>query len=128
MSEMMTTPGAAGWIQHSGPDSAAAQKFYRDVIGWKITDMPMQDGTSYSGIMLGDDNPIGGFSPMPEDKAAWTVFVTVKDVDACTEKAKKAGATILAGPMDVPGVGRMTTMLDPQGARIAVITYESMRK
>ena len=123
----ITTPGIAGWIEHSGPDSAAAKAFYRDVIGWQIADMPMQDGSSYSGIMLGEA-PIGGFSPLPADDAEWTVFVTVEDVDATTEKARKAGATILNGPMDVPGVGRMTVMNDPQGARIAAITYESMQK
>ncbi len=122
----MTTPGIAGWIEHSGPDAASAKAFYRDVLGWQIADMPMQDGSSYSGIMVGE-GPIGGFSPMPADDAAWTIFVTVEDVDTCAAKAKSAGAGILAGPMDVPGVGRMVVMNDPQGARIAAITYESMR-
>ena len=127
MSEHMTTPGNAGWIQFSGPDAAAARAFYRDVIGWNITDMPMQDGSSYPGIMVGD-GPIGGFSPMPEDSGAWTIYVTVEDVDGSTQRARDAGANILSGPMDMPGIGRMTTLIDPQGARIALITYESMQK
>ncbi len=126
MSETMTTPGVAGWIEFAGPDTAAAKKFYSDVLGWHIGEIPMQDGHGYSGIMVGD-GPIGGFSPMPEDSGSWTIYVTVTDVDACTEKAKAAGATVLSGPMDVPGVGRMTTITDPQGARIAMITYESMQ-
>ena len=123
----MTTPGTAGWIEHSGPDAAAARKFYRDVIGWQIGDIPMQDGSGYSAIMVGE-GPIGGFSPMPAEDGAWTIYVTVEDVDACAQKAKAAGATILTDPMDIPGVGRITVMKDPQGARIAAITYESMRK
>lgn len=127
MSETMTTPGIAGWIQFSGPDAAAAKTFYREVIGWTIADMPMQDGSSYSGIMVGD-GPIGGFSPMPESTGAWTIYVTVEDVDGSTQRAKDAGATILAGPVDMPGIGRMTNLIDPQGARIALITYESMEK
>ena len=126
MSETMTTPGIAGWIEFAGPDTAAAKKFYSDVMGWHIGEIPMQDGHGYSGIMVGD-GPIGGFSPMPEDSGSWTIYVTVTDVDACTEKAKAAGATVLSGPMNVPGVGRMTTITDPQGARIAMITYESMQ-
>ena len=122
----MTTPGAAGWIEFSGPDAAAAKKFYADVMGWTVADMPMQDGGGYTGIMVGEE-PIGGFNPMPADTGTWTIYVTVPDVDASTDRAKEAGATILSGPMDYPGVGRMTTIVDPQGARIAMITYESMQ-
>ncbi len=122
----MTTPGAAGWIQYSGPDGAAAKKFYSEVLGWTIADMPMEDGHSYSGIMVGEE-PIGGFSPMPEENGGWTIYVTVSDVNASTEKAKEAGATIVSGPDDVAGVGRMSTIIDPSGARIAMITYESMQ-
>lgn len=127
MANEMTTPGVAGWIEYSGPDAAKAKKFYRDIIGWNIADMPMQDGSSYSGIMVGE-GPIGGFSPVPEDQANWTIYVTVDDVDARTAQAKKAGAQIVSGPADTPGVGRMATIVDPQGARVALITYESMQK
>ncbi|MHA1525132.1 MAG: hypothetical protein ACTSY1_12145 [Alphaproteobacteria bacterium] len=49
----MTTVGAAGWISHNGPDNSAAQKFYSEVVGWKIADMPLQDGTKLPGIMVG---------------------------------------------------------------------------
>ncbi len=126
MNEHMTRPGVAGWIQYTGPDNTAAKQFYRDVVGWTITDMPMQDGSSYSGIMVGD-SPIGGFSPYPEDRGNWTAFITVDDVDACAARATDAGATILSGPMDAPGVGRIVTLRDPQGARIALITYQSMQ-
>ena len=127
MSTTMTTVGNAGWIQYSGPDATAAKKFYKDVIGWNIADMPMEDGTSYSGIML-EDGPIGGFSPMVEPSGSWTIYVTVADVDASTKLAKNAGATITTEPMDMPGIGRMSSLVDPQGARLSLITYESMQK
>ena len=125
MSATMTTPGVAGWIEFSGPDTAAAKSFYSEVMGWTIADMPMKDGSSYPGIMVGD-GPIGGFSPRPADKGGWMIYVTVPDVDASVERARKSGATIINDPMDMPGVGRMATIADPQGAEIALITYESM--
>ena len=126
MSITMTTPGAAGWIEYAGPDSTAAKAFYRDIIGWSINDMPMQDGSSYPGIIV-NDTPIGGFSPKPLEQGTWTIYVTVQDVDACVDRARQAGATILAEPMDMPGIGRAATVLDPQGARLSLITYESMQ-
>ncbi|WP_170431739.1 VOC family protein [Ruegeria arenilitoris] len=121
----MTTIGNSGWIGHSGPDQGKAKAFYQEVLGWTINDMPMQDGSSYSAAVVGE-TAIGGFSPMPEDQGSWTIFFTVADVDASVAKAAAKGATIVQPAMDMPGVGRMSTLIDPQGARFALITYESM--
>lgn len=121
----MTTVGNAGWIGHSGPDQGEAKAFYQEVLGWTINDMPMQDGSSYSAVVV-DETAIGGFSPRPEDSGSWTIFFTVPNVDASVEKAQAKGAALIQPAMDMPGVGRMATMTDPQGARFALITYESM--
>ncbi|MEO0497853.1 MAG: VOC family protein [Pseudomonadota bacterium] len=121
----MTTLGNSGWIGHSGPNQGKAKAFYQDVLGWTINDMPMQDGSSYSAAVIGE-TAIGGFSPMPEDGGSWTIYFTVSDVDASVAKAEAKGATVLQPTMDMPGVGRMATLTDPQGARFALITYESM--
>ena len=64
MTNPMQTHGAANWIQHSGSDPAAARKFYESALGWNVNDMPMQDGSAYAGIVVGE-NPIGGFMPHP---------------------------------------------------------------
>ncbi|MCX8955353.1 hypothetical protein OU790_18170, partial [Ruegeria sp. NA] len=50
----MTAVGNSGWIGHSGPDQSKAKSFYQDVLGWTISDMPMQDGSSYSAAVVGD--------------------------------------------------------------------------
>lgn len=121
----MTTVGNSGWIGHSGPDQDKAKAFYQDVLGWTINDMPMQDGSSYSAAVVGE-TAIGGFSPMPEDQGSWTIFFTVADVDTSVAKAEANGAKVIQPAMDMSGVGRMATLTDPQGARFALITYESM--
>ena len=127
MSNPMNTHGAPSWIQHMGADPAAARKFYEQTLGWNVSDMPMQDGNSYAGIMVGD-NPVGGFLPQPSPQGAWMIFITVDDVDARFNKAISAGATGLSDPADFPGVGRMATLTDPYGATISLITYESMQQ
>ncbi|MBW4709094.1 VOC family protein [Roseobacter sp. YSTF-M11] len=121
----MTAVGNSGWIGHSGPDQTAAKSFYQDVLAWTIRDMPMQDGSSYGAAVVGE-TPIGGFSPMPEDQGSWTIYFTVADVDASVATAQEKGATVVTPAMEMPGVGRMATLTDPQGARFALITYESM--
>ncbi|SMO79281.1 VOC family protein [Ruegeria faecimaris] len=121
----MTTVGNSGWIGHSGPDQTKAKQFYKNVLGWNINEMPMQDGSSYAAAVVGE-TPIGGFSPMPETDGNWTIYFTVADVDNSLAAAVAQGASVLQPAIDMPGVGRMATLNDPQGARFALITYESM--
>lgn len=118
------TAGAPSWIEHSGPDGAAARKFYEDVIGWTVKEMPMGDGSNYPVLHVGEES-VGGLNPRPSEAGLWTVYITVDDVDATHAKAVANGARSLAEPFDAPGVGRMAHILDPFGAALAFITYES---
>jgi predicted enzyme related to lactoylglutathione lyase len=116
-----STHGAPSWLQHSSSDPAAARKFYETVLGWTVSEMPMKDGSNYPAIVVAGA-PVGGFSPMPGE-GGWLTYITVDDVDARVAKAKAAGAKIMAKAMTVPGVGRMATIADPFGARLALIDY-----
>lgn len=126
MTNPMQTHGAASWIQHSGSDPAAARKFYENVLGWTVNDMPMQNGSAYAGIVVGE-NPIGGFMPQPVPEGQWLIYITVDDVDTRFKSALDNGAEGISEPADFPGVGRMATIKDPHGASIAIITYESQQ-
>jgi hypothetical protein len=119
----MATHGAASWIEYKGNDTTAARSFYQKVLGWNVVEMPMKDGSSYPGIMLGE-TPIGGFSPMPADGGSWLNYITVDDVDQRFKSAIDQGGTALQEPVSVPGVGRVGVFKDPFGATLAVITYE----
>lgn len=121
MTNPNTTHGAPSWIEHSSTDTEAARKFYEDVLGWTIGEMPMKDGATYPMIMVGD-KPVGGFPPMP-GQGGWLLYITVDDVDARVAKAKSAGAQIVREAMTAPGVGRMAAISDPFGAQIAFIDY-----
>ena len=116
--------GSPSWIQHSGSDPAAARKFYESVLGWNVVDMPMQNGAAYPGIMIGE-NAVGGFMPQPVPDGQWMIYITVDDVDKRFKAAVENGAEGVSDPADFPGVGRMATIKDPQGASISIITYES---
>ncbi|MEM7585526.1 MAG: VOC family protein [Acidobacteriota bacterium] len=119
----MQTHGAVSWIEYQGQDPEAAQAFYGKVLGWTIAPMPMQDGSPYTGIMLGEQ-PIGGFAHEAAPASAWLTYITVDDTNARTRAAAEAGATIVTEPFDIPGVGRMSVIQDPFGATLALITYE----
>ena len=69
MATPMATHGAPSWIEHRGQDGPAARAFYEKVLGWTIAELPMKDGSTYHGIMLGE-TPVGGFPARPRNKAA----------------------------------------------------------
>jgi hypothetical protein len=54
----------------------------------------------------------------------WQPYVAVDDPDQTTAKAKELGASALMEPMDVPKVGRLAVLSDPQGATFGIIKPE----
>lgn len=118
------THGAPSWLEYNGKDPAVARKFYTEVLGWTVNDMPMGDGGNYPVITFGEEG-VGGFSPQPQEPSGWLTYITVDDVDARFKKAIDAGAKTILEPFDGPGVGRMCRIEDPSGALLAFIKYAS---
>ena len=54
---------------------------------------------------------------------AWGCYITVDNVDETMAKCTALGGKTLVPPMDVPTVGRMAVLQDPQGAVFSVMTY-----
>jgi predicted enzyme related to lactoylglutathione lyase len=119
------TPGAISWSELTTPDAVAATAFYRELFGWSVESLDM-GGTAYHVVKVGD-TAIGGVMSAPPGAPAmppsWGVYVTVEDCDAAVARCAALGGAVLMGPNDVPGVGRMAVLRDPQGALFSVIAY-----
>lgn len=50
--------------------------------------------------------------------AHWASYVSVDDVDAACKTATQKGGKVMKEPMDLPNVGRMACIADPDGAVI----------
>ncbi len=121
--QIVNEPVSLTWNELMSTDIEAAKPFYRGLFGWKGETMNMGgDGPPYTVWMLGEGGVGGGMpSPMEGMPSFWGVYFAVADCDATVEKAKELGASVLNGPMDVPEVGRMAALMDPQGAAFSVI-------
>ncbi|WP_397533847.1 VOC family protein [Roseateles sp.] len=124
--DVFTTSGAFSWSELMTTDPAAAAEFYGSLFGWRIESMDTPTGkyhlakigdTAIAGMMASQD----AAAQMPP---AWGCYVTVADVDAAIAKCSALGGTVLMPAMDVPTVGRMACIQDPQGAAINIICYE----
>ncbi len=122
--------GAMQWCELMTPDPEAAAAFYRMLLRVKTDPMEMPDG-SINSIVSTADGPVmgisalGGLSDELIEKLGgptWIVYFNVDDVDAATERAVQSGAELPDPPWDVPGIGRMAWIYDPQRALVAVTT------
>jgi uncharacterized protein len=117
----MAQPGRVSWNELATTNVAAAKKFYTGLFGWKTEPF----GGDYTLFKQGK-TMVGGMMKCPKKSAPahWLAYVTVKDVDASAAKAAKLGGKVVAPPFDVPEVGRIAVVLDPQGAAIGLFKPE----
>lgn len=115
------------WYELTTPDAEASKKFYPRFTGWGTQpfdndyEMWTTGGVPFAGIFrLTDQLRQQGVPPN------WMAYVEADDVDATVNKAKSLGATVMAGPGDIPDVGRYAVLTDPQGAAFGV--YKSVRQ
>jgi predicted enzyme related to lactoylglutathione lyase len=123
----MKSHGHIGWCDLMSDDVDKARDFYTGVLGWDIEVMDIGKGP-YT-VFKADDRPVAGLMAKPTEgpasfaPTAWTSYVTVDDVDERTARVAAAGGSVLAGPMDIPTVGRMSIIQDPTGGVIGIIKY-----
>ena len=116
--------GVFVWDELGTSDADGAQRFYEQVFGWTTSDM----GEEYGGYRIFNrgETGVAGVMTLPDSSIPphWQPYVAVGDPDATTAKAKELGGSVLAEPMDVPKVGRIAVLSDPQGAVFGIIKPE----
>ena len=123
--DVFKTHGAFSWCELTTTDPQAAAAFYGGLFGWAIDSMPMEGG-EYHVAKLGDASVAGLMAPPPGAPPApphWGVYLTVDKVETTVARCAELGGQTLVPPMDVPGVGRMAVLQDPQGAVFCVMAY-----
>jgi uncharacterized protein len=123
--DVYKTAGCFSWAELSTTDPAAAATFYAQLFGWKIN-APIAEMGDYRVVNVGETAVAGIMPPPPGAPAmppSWGCYVTVADVDQTVAKCQSLGGNLLVPAMDVPGVGRMAVLQDPQGAVLSVMTY-----
>ena len=118
-----TPQGTFCWNECYSSDAEKATKFYCDLFGWTVDEKHMMNDMKYTMLMKGDKQ-VGGLMQLTEEMGPmsyWMSYVTVDDCDAKALECEKLGGKLLAGPMDVPEVGRFAAIQDPTGAVVSII-------
>lgn len=113
--------GAPNWADCATTDLDAAEAFYAAVFGWSSERETDSTGSVYSVQRL-DGKRVAGVYELSDElrdmgvPSHWATYFEVADLDEGLAKVKKAGGTLLDGPIDEPGVGRMAVVQDAVGA------------
>lgn len=116
------------WYEVMTPDPVGAKAFYEAVIpGWSIGERNPGD-IDYRMIGRSDGGNAGGVLRMSEDmrdhgaKPLWLGYVSVADVDGIVAQVEARGGKAHMPVTDIPDVGRIALLADPQGASFYVMT------
>jgi len=102
-------------------DVKRAREFYSKLFDWKLQDMPMPGGGTYTMIEVGSGTGGGMMTNQaPGVPSRWMAYVGVDDVRASTKKAKDLGAKVVQDVMEVGDIGTMSVITDPTGATVAM--------
>ncbi len=107
-------------IEFSSKDCEASGKFYHDLFGWEVQQIPEMN---YATFMTGNGSPGGGFNPVDAAYPAGTVMVYVQtdDIDDSLQKVEELGGKIVAPRSEIPGVGWFAFFRDPTGNTVALM-------
>ena len=115
------------WHEVSCNDLRSSEHFYSQLTGWKVETwnqnpsykLFMSRREAKAGLWLITEQP-NQLSPPPH----WLCYIGTHDVDATVRQAVELGGKVAVPAYNVPSVGRMAHLQDPQGVLFAVSAQE----
>jgi len=99
-------------IEIAAQDREAAGKFYSDVFGWKVQQLPEMKYATFEA----EGGPGGGFNPVENNPfGPIIVYINTDDLDASLQKIKDSGGKVIAPKNDIPGMGQYAIFTDLTG-------------
>ena len=122
--DMVDYHGRFAWYELITTDVAAAEVFYTKVVGWGAQDASTP-GLHYILFAAGKAS-VSALMELPDEarrKGAtprWMGYVSVKDVDAATDRLKILGGAVYVPPTN-SNIGRISVVADPQNSNLALV-------
>lgn len=115
------------WSELMTTDTKAAETFYNDVVGW--TSEPFGNSPMPYTVLKrsGSAAGVGGVTATPPGmKTApfWAMYIAAPKIEEAVAQIKRLGGSELSELIDVPTVGWMQMLKDPQGAAFYIIQPE----
>ncbi len=119
--------GRIAWLDLTVPDASATRDFYRQVVGWSVQDVAMDDGDGdYADYnMLDEDGtPAAGIchargvnSGLPP---VWLIYLPVGDLAESLRRVPEEGGEVVWSMRGEDGQHAYAVVRDPVGAHLAL--------
>ena len=120
--------GCISWLDLTVPDASASRDFYRQVIGWSVQDVEMEDaGERYADYNMcgGDGKPAAGVCHARgvnlDLPAVWLIYLPVGDLAESLRRVPEEGGQIIKATRGADGKYAYAVVQDPVGARFALV-------
>ena len=115
--------GKISWIDMTVDDATGMRDFYKEVVGWDVSETSMGDYSDYTMLSPGDGDAIAGICHSRGSNAnlpgGWLIYITVADIEASAAACLNQGGRIIIEPRDLAG-GKLCVIEDPGGATSAL--------
>ena len=113
-------PGTPSWVDLGTSDPDASRAFYGALFGWTADEPGPVEETGGYAMFRNDGRLVAGVGPLMSDDqpVAWSTDVSTDDLDGLTERARAAGATVIAEPTQVMDAGRLAFFAHEAGGVI----------
>lgn len=120
--------GRIGWLDLTIPDAAATRDFYRQVVGWSVEDVAMEDGDEhYADYTMLDEagNPAAGVCHARGLNVGlppvWMLYLPVGDLDESLRRVDAEGGKIVKTVQGDDGAYIYAAIQDPAGVFFGLI-------
>ena len=119
------------WYELLTDNSDVALAFYNTIVGWEVTHSS-QPGMDYRILHARDEDAgesydIGGLMQLSDEmreggaRPVWLGYIGVDNVDQTVANITAAGGKVQMPAKDIPNVGRIAMVTDPQGTPFYVM-------
>ncbi len=103
-------------------NKSRAMKFYTDVFGWRLTDMPEMNYVTAGTVEVDEKHRPkepgainGGLFQRPKEAPHPTLYVSVDSLDQTLDRVKAAGGKVVTPKTPIPGMGAYARISDTEG-------------
>ena len=126
--EAVASVGCISWVDLTVSDASATRDFYRQVVGWSVQDVEMEDASGrYADYnMFGDDgSPAAGVCHARGANLGlphvWMIYLPVGDVAKSLRRVREGGGKIIKVTRGTDGEYTCAVVQDPVGACLALV-------
>jgi len=120
--------GCISWLDLTVADASATREFYRQVVGWSVQEVEMEDASDrYADYnMLGDDgNPAAGVRHARGVNLGlppvWMIHLPVGDLAESLRRVRDEGGKVIKAIQGTGGDYAYAAIQDPAGACLALV-------